>query len=161
MKTIISTVTLLGLLAVQLQAQHPAQLTTDQVEQIRARQFTDAQDCTLASEAYRAIKIGSPLADVIELNDTPLPQGLFWPSHVQKDGSTITIQGTVQPPAEWGTNYIARIDGQSSKQFYFFHDGMRVVRIAYASLQLTSEAPDAPPAEEPVFKPKGPWIMEE
>jgi len=67
------------------------------------------------------------------------------------------------PPSEWGTNMIARTDGQSRKQFYFFHDGKKVVKIVWTELQLTTAAPKGPSAGEIIetnkMKPVGPLIM--
>ena len=161
MKTIFTTLALLGLLANSTQAQEEARLTSDQMRSLHERMFTDVQDCALASESYQKVHIGSPLADVIALKDTPLPSGLYWPNFTQKDGSIITMQGTTPPPDDWGTNYITRIDGLSSKQFCFFHDGSNVVRIAYAILKLTSTPPVPPNNIDVPYEPKGPWIMEE
>ena len=159
MKTIIITLALFGVIAPKLQAQDPP-LSAEHMRTIHERLFTDVQKCDLASESYQEIHIGSPLTDIMTLKDTPLPPGLYWPNFTQKDGSTITMQGTTLPPDKWGTNYITRIDGLTSKQFCFFHDGTNVVRIAYASLQLTSMPPKQPKENRVPYEPKGPWIME-
>lgn len=161
MKTIFTALALLGLLAGRAQAQGDTPSTADQRRGLYELLFTNVEDCTLASASYQNIRIGSPLADVMALKDTPLPTGLYRPFSTQKDGSTITMQGTPLLPDEWGTNYISRVDGLSSKQFCFFHDGTNVVRIIYSNLQLTSTPPMPPNFKSNPYEPKGPWIMEE
>lgn len=124
--------------------------------------FTDVQKCSEASDAYKHIAVGSPLADVSVLSDTSLPNGLHWPEYPQKDGSV--VQGiVVLPPKEWGTNYVGRTDGQSGKTFYFFHDGRVVTKIVWSGLQLTTTRPKGPRPKETLEKkhqkPIGPLIM--
>ena len=161
MRTMFTTLALLGLLASPIQAQEEPRFTADQMRSLHEQLFTDVQDCALASKSYQMISIGSPLADVLVLKDTPLPSGLYWPNFTQKDGSIITLQGSSPPPDEWGTNYITRIDGLSSKQFCFFHNGTNIERIVYTELQLTSRPPQQPKIHSVPYEPKGPWIMED
>jgi hypothetical protein len=125
--------------------------------------FTDVRSCEQASIAYKSISIGAPLQAVMELKDTPLPKGLYWPEYPQDDGSVLSHAVSL-PPKEWGTNYVARTDGQSQKQFYFFHDTTTVTRIIWSTLQLTTTPQVGPvlkgiPQESDPQKPIGPLIM--
>ena len=162
MKIIITSLALLFAYAVQLFAQTSGQLSTNLIQIIEDAHFTVVEDCSLASETFRNIKLGSPLSDVIALKDTPLPRGYYWQESIREDGSVIIFNGAFLPPDKWGTNYIARIDGQTIKQYIFMHDGTSVTKIAYQLLSSVSTAPPSrhPRLKEPPYEPDGPWIME-
>jgi hypothetical protein len=127
-----------------------------------AQSFNRIQNCNEVSAPYRHIAVGTSLSNVTALVDTPLPKGLYWPEHQQKDGAVIT-KLILSPPKEWGTNYVQRIDCQSRKRFFFFHDSKVVVQIVWSELRLTSDKPRGPRSDgssaPPFPKPIGPLIM--
>lgn len=121
--------------------------------------FRDVESCETLSTEYRQIKIGSPVEKLRTLKDTPILKGMFWPEFKQKDGSVVS-HIIARPPNEWGTNYIARTDGHSQKQFYFYHDSSKIIRIIYTDLSLTVQPP--PESRLPLKTPEpiGPLIIE-
>ena len=120
--------------------------------------FKDVESCEPLSAEYRQIKIGSPVEKLRTLKDTPIPKGMFWPEFKQKDGAVISHM-IARPPDEWGTNYIARTDGHSQKQFYFFHDSSKIIRIIYTELNLTNKR-QRPSLMREMHEPVGPLIIE-
>jgi uncharacterized protein YkuJ len=158
MKSIFITLAIFATLTARLKAEDSAPLSADHMRAIQKRMFKDVQNCDAASKAYRHISIGSPLSAVKQLPNTPPGD----PS-LRGGDSLVIYQGDIPPPAEWG-EYIARTDGQTRRTFYFFHDGEKVVRIAYLDLAWKFETPNQNQlreSEQYDFEPQGPWIMEE
>jgi hypothetical protein len=163
MKKTLTICVLLAATSIRLLGESPDVSPTNSLPDDRWRkgEFTDVESCREVSVAYKDIVIGSSVADVRASADSPLPEGLYWPEYPQKNGSTI---GSVKalPPVEWGTNYIGRTDGQSQRQFYFFHDGTDVKRIVWSEIQRTATRPrELRRSEQPEGHqvPIGPLIM--
>lgn len=124
-------------------------------------QYSDISNCKMASSVFKDIEIGTPLAKIQALSDTPLPEGMYWPEYPQSGGSIIRKVAPF-PPSEWGTNFIIRVDGLSHKQYIFYHDKTNIIRIMCMPLQLIKTAPiDSKCIEETnqFYQPQGPWIM--
>jgi hypothetical protein len=118
---------------------------TNRVEKVETSDFLfhDVNACAQVSDHYKQIALGSSLTDIHILKDTPIPNGLYWPEYRQADGSVIAGL-CLSPPTGWGSNYIVRTDGESRKQFFFFHDGRKVIRIVWTALRLTTAVPQGP-----------------
>ena len=158
MKTIFITLALLATLTSRLQAEDPAPFTADHMRAIEQRMFKEVQNCDTASKVYQHITIGSLLSAVKQLPNTP-------PGDPSLSGgdSIVIYRNDIPPPAEWG-EYIARTDGQTRRTYYFFHDGEKVLRIAYLDLAWKFETPNQNQlrgSDQYQFQPQGPWIMEE
>jgi hypothetical protein len=165
MKQMMTALTLLTLSAAVASSNDSGAPQTNRTSATRlcTHPFKDVHTSAERSDSYKHIAIGSPLADVITLKDTPLPKGLYWPEHCQLDGS-VNAELIAMPPESWGTNFVARTDGQSRKEFYFFHDKSVVIRIVWTELELTVTPPKGPEqvgGVETIPEPVGPLIMME
>ena len=158
MKTIFITLALLAILTPRLQAEDSTPFTADHMRAIERRMFKEVQNCDTASKAFQHMTIGAPLSAAQGLPNTPPGD----PSLSCGD-SIVIYRNDIPPPAEWG-EYIARTEGQSKRTYYFFHDGEKVVRIAYLDLAWKYETPNQNQlrgSDQYQFQPQGPWIMEE